>query len=255
MTRRSILHLLLCVALGPAPAAASSAPESVDFLIIVHPDNPTDTLDRRQLSRIFFKLKSRWSDGHKIRPVDQGSQSPIRDSFSRTVHQRSINSVRNYWQRRLFSGQSTPPPELGSDQQVLDVVRREPGAIGYVSAAAGSIDGVKVLGIVDLPGYDEFQTGPEATVETEWQSARVVLSGSCGFEGLGLQAVLESRHQDRALRVTVETSVRGDRGQLRASSVEDHVLGRGERKPLGCTQPDSHAEERRYAIVGVSPTG
>jgi hypothetical protein len=44
--------------------------------------------------------------------------------------------VRAYWQQRIFSGRDVPPPELDSDQQVVDYVMKYPGAIGYVSGAA-----------------------------------------------------------------------------------------------------------------------
>ncbi|MCP3957964.1 MAG: hypothetical protein GY719_08940 [bacterium] len=251
--RRSVQLLVLCVALAAAPAVPAS--ESADFVVVVHPDNPTESLDRRQLSRIFLRVMNVWNDGGKIEPVDQAPESPVRRAFSKAIHGKSTFSIQSYWQRRIFSGQSTPPTELPSDQKVLEIVRREPGAIGYVSADARLTGGVKVLGIDDLPGYDEVQPGPGVVIATEWESVKVVLSGSCGFEGRGRQAVLRNRDPDRAMRVTVETSVRGDGGLLRASSVEDHTLGPREEKPLGCTQADAYAEERRYTILGVSLNG
>jgi hypothetical protein len=46
----------------------------------------------------------------------------------------------------IFSGRSLPPPELGSDDEVLRYVLAHPGAIGYVSGAA-NLRGAKVLAV------------------------------------------------------------------------------------------------------------
>jgi ABC-type phosphate transport system substrate-binding protein len=45
----------------------------------------------------------------------------------------------------VFSGKDVPPPEKGTDADVVAFVKSNPGAIGYV--AAGSADGVKVVSL------------------------------------------------------------------------------------------------------------
>jgi len=43
-----------------------------------------------------------------------------------------------------------PPPEKASDDEVLDFVRMNSGAVGYVSPDADIGSGVKVLEITDI---------------------------------------------------------------------------------------------------------
>ena len=48
----------------------------------------------------------------------------------------------------VFTGQSAPPPEVATDKDVLEMVRNNPAAIGYVSDEI-SLSGVKILDIVE----------------------------------------------------------------------------------------------------------
>ena len=83
----------------------------------------------------------------KVQPVDQAGDRSVRRSFSESVHGKSVAAVKSYWQTMIFSGRSTPPPELDTDGQVLQYLRDNTGGIGYVSAGASTGSGVKVLRI------------------------------------------------------------------------------------------------------------
>ena len=135
---------LLLISLAPSAAA------STDFVVVVHAENSTDSLTRSEVSKIFTKRIASWDNGQKIHPVDQESQSPVREAFSEAVHHKSVNAIKSYWQRMLFSGRDVPPAEKPSDQAVLEMVRREPNAIGYVSEGASLGSGVKAIKISDL---------------------------------------------------------------------------------------------------------
>ncbi len=148
------LLLLLGITVG-APFATLAA-ESVDFLVVVHEDNPIDSVTRQRLSKIFLKLKTQaWDGGSAVLPVDQSMSSPVRAAFSEAVHGKPVVAIRNYWQRQIFSGRTSPPPVVDSDQEVLEHVGSDAGAVGYVSVEARLPDGVKILGVEDLPGYGE----------------------------------------------------------------------------------------------------
>jgi ABC-type phosphate transport system substrate-binding protein len=108
----------------------------VEFRVIVHPESSTRSATREFVSEAFLKTSTRWPDGETIRPVDQRPDSPVRKAFSDSILKRSIAAVRNYWQQRIFSGRSVPPPELDSDDAVVRYVSEHRGAVGYVSPAA-----------------------------------------------------------------------------------------------------------------------
>ena len=88
----------------------------------------------------------KWSDGTKVLPVDQSTSSSVRSDFSKSIHGKPVSSIESYWQRRIFSGRGVPPPEKKSDKQVINYVKDNPGAIGYVSSKA-KLSGVKVIRI------------------------------------------------------------------------------------------------------------
>ena len=120
------------------------------YWVIVHPDNPSITLRRDEVSRLFLKKITRWSDGRIAAPIDLVESAPTRDAFSRDVHRRPPSAIKKYWQRMVFSGQSAPPPEVATEADVLAMVRSDPAAIGYVSDEV-TLHGVKIVDIVAEP--------------------------------------------------------------------------------------------------------
>ena len=144
---KKFLLLLLVLAVSLVGRWQAEALQTDNFKLIVHADNPNSSIDKDQASSYLLKKKSRWENwdsGAKVDPVDLNGNSPTRAAMSEAIHGRSVASIKNYWQRQIFSGRSTPPPELSNDQAVVDFVKSKPGAIGYVSSSA-RLDGVKEL--------------------------------------------------------------------------------------------------------------
>lgn len=95
------------------------------FLVVVHPAHAGSEIERSELSNVFLKKKSqRWPDGIAIAPVDQAVGSSVRESFTRSVHRRSLDSVQAYWQRQSFSGRELPPRVVDSDTAMLAFVHK-----------------------------------------------------------------------------------------------------------------------------------
>lgn len=142
----AIFTALLLVTFASFPASSATAGER-SFVIIVHPDNPAESVTKDKVSLLFLKKVTKWGEGdfkEQVKPVDQASDSPIRDEFSKLIHGRSTASIKNYWQRQIFSGRHVPPDELASDKAVAEFVKSNRGAIGYVSPKA-DLEGVKEL--------------------------------------------------------------------------------------------------------------
>jgi hypothetical protein len=132
--RRMLASLVLVWSLIVQSAAATPAGDTPSFRVIVHQSNPVSSIQRSDISAMFMKRTRRWSDGVEILPVDHGSTSRLRAQFSQSIHTKSVAYVDRYWQRLIFSGRAVPPPQLGSDEAVIDFVKKNRGAIGYVSA-------------------------------------------------------------------------------------------------------------------------
>ncbi|SRR6266498_3189045 len=144
MRRRILLIGLIFAAVSAAAVEVQS--NTSGFRVIVNPANPTASIERRFLADAFLKKTTRWPHDEPIRPCDLEPESPTRHRFSEEVLKRSVAAVKSYWQQMVFSGQNIPPPELDSDEQVIQFVLRNPGAVGYVSTAA-NIAGAKVLSL------------------------------------------------------------------------------------------------------------
>ena len=137
--------VVLALAILTSGWGAAEAQES-GFTVVTHQSNPIDSMSNRDLARLFLKQKTRWANGGTARPIDQRLAAPVRALFSQVVLSRDIAEVESYWNGQVFAGRSTPPPSAGSDDEVLDFVRRTPGAVGYVSSSSDT-GGVKVLSV------------------------------------------------------------------------------------------------------------
>ena len=142
---RALRTIVCLLALG-ALAAGSSRASTSGYRVIVNSANPSSALDRKFLTDAFLKKTTRWPTGELIRPVDLGSDSPVRRRFSEEVLNRSVSAVKSYWQQLIFSGRAIPPPEMDNDEEVLRYVAKYPGAVGYVSSV-GEMTGVKVVSV------------------------------------------------------------------------------------------------------------
>ena len=145
MRRCILLTGLIWISLS-ALATVEVRSNTTGFRVVVNPANPTASVERRFLVDAFLKKTTRWPHDEQIRPCDLDPESATRRRFSDDVLKRSVAAVKSYWQQMVFSGQNVPPPEFDSDEQVIQFVLRNPGAVGYVSASA-NIEGAKVLSL------------------------------------------------------------------------------------------------------------
>ena len=120
----------------------------VEFRVIVHATNPVDSLPRQDAAKMFRRQVRRWKDWPgepRVEPVDQKVSAPVRVSFTRSVHGRSLQRLQSYWHRQIFTGRGVPPPIRDSDQEVIEFVERMTGGIGYIRASTALPDTVKEL--------------------------------------------------------------------------------------------------------------
>ena len=141
-----LIGVLVMLAAFPALAGEeASRIEGASFNVVVHRNNPIESITRAELSAIYMKRTRSWRDGHEVLPVDQPMGSPVRERFSRSIHGKSVAYVTRYWQRLIFSGRGIPPRQLEDDAAVLELVRHSRDAIGYIARDTPPGDGVKVL--------------------------------------------------------------------------------------------------------------
>ena len=136
--------LAVSVFIATASSAEKAPTPPPPYVIIVNTNNATPSATRKFIGDAFLKKTTRWPNGDVIRPVDQGPNSAVRRRFTEDILNRSVAAVQSYWQQIVFSGRDLPPPELGSNDEIVKFVSTHDGAIGYVEPAA-AVTGVKVL--------------------------------------------------------------------------------------------------------------
>ena len=150
------LAALAAVSLGAVPrggqaAGIDSEPRRGNdgFVVVVNDQNGVASAPRVLVSRYFLKKATHWESGAIALPVDLPPDSPVRRAFSRRVLAKSVMSIKAYWQQQIFSGREVPPPEKETEADVLEFVRANGSAIGYVSPVAVLPRGVRVLTVTD----------------------------------------------------------------------------------------------------------
>lgn len=134
-------HLLfVLVVLGAMLAGQARA----DLFVIANSANQTRHLTASEVAAFYLGKSRSFPGGDYAFVLDYPQGSPLRERFFQKVAGMSLSQVNAYWSRLMFSGQEIPPQAAPSEQVVLDAVRRNQGALGYVSVLPRDA-GVRVL--------------------------------------------------------------------------------------------------------------
>jgi ABC-type phosphate transport system substrate-binding protein len=118
-----------------------------EIVVIVNASNLTTELTHRQLVNLYMGRTQHYPDGMLALPVDQAPDSEARRIFYQTLVGKSVAEVNAYWAKLLFTGRASPPRSLEDAQTVLQVVRENRNAIGYIESRYVD-DTVKIVGRV-----------------------------------------------------------------------------------------------------------
>jgi ABC-type phosphate transport system substrate-binding protein len=126
--RARLLFLLLLSALA--------LPTRADVVVVVHPNSPLKQLTAVEVSDLYLGRIRSIRDGQRLTVLDQSRDSPLRARFFSLLNGMDLHRLNAYWARLQFSGDTQPPASLPDSQTVIELVRRDPLAIGYIDAAA-----------------------------------------------------------------------------------------------------------------------
>lgn len=123
---RNQIIILLVLLLLPAKAMA-------DIVVIVNSTNQVTELTERQVIDLYMGRTSYFPSGRKAQRYDQSSNSKIRTEFYYRKTQKSVAEIDAYWARLIFTGRASPPRVVKDDLEMLEIVEKNPFAIGYVA--------------------------------------------------------------------------------------------------------------------------
>jgi ABC-type phosphate transport system substrate-binding protein len=149
-----LLRFTLVVGLLAGPLAAAEKTEGAaarpSYMVIVNAENKSEPLKNKEVSNLLLRKQTRWKHNRKtVKPVDQTYASAARKLFTSDVHGASTSQIQRYWRKRIFSGRDVPPKQFKNDQAVIDYVKANADAVGYVSGTATLPKGVRRLSVPD----------------------------------------------------------------------------------------------------------
>jgi ABC-type phosphate transport system substrate-binding protein len=103
---------------------------NADMAVIANAKNSLDFLTPQQVQDIFLGRSRVFPNGKFALPIDQSSS--MRAEFYQRLTGRPLEQINAYWARIIFTGQASPPLQLPDDLAVLQTVRENEGAIGYI---------------------------------------------------------------------------------------------------------------------------
>lgn len=133
-------RLILTLALALAPFATAddlAAQQARAELTVIGNATGLTALDRDDLRAIFRGERSVWETGNSVIIVLPSTRSPDLDAFASQVLGMSRSAMQRFWLSLVFQGRASPPVSFDSAEEIVQFVRRTPGAIAVIPAGAG----------------------------------------------------------------------------------------------------------------------
>jgi ABC-type phosphate transport system substrate-binding protein len=124
-----------------------SATVTAGIAVVVHPTNGAE-LSKDDLSRLYTGRTSNFPDGSSAVPINLGDASSLRAMFDEKALGRSSSQIKAYWSKLVFTGKGTPPKEVATPAEVLQLVANNPNIVGYIDSAEVT-PAVKVVLTID----------------------------------------------------------------------------------------------------------
>lgn len=116
-----------------------------DVVVVVHPDNAA-TFTEKSVQRIFLGKVTEFSTGDVPTVLNQTPGESIRTEFDQNVLKRKTAQVSASWAKLVFTGRGVMPQEIGSDAEVIELIKQNKNAIGYIDSSSVN-DDVKVVNL------------------------------------------------------------------------------------------------------------
>ena len=119
-----------------------------DLLVIVNAQNPVSKLERKQVMDIFMGRAAAFPTQQPAHTLDTDNAENLRATFYKALTGKNEAQVDAYWATLIFAGRMSPPEKISSESAVINAVKRNPAAIGYITRQ-NLPGGVKV--VLELP--------------------------------------------------------------------------------------------------------
>ncbi|MES2089347.1 MAG: hypothetical protein V4532_05140 [Pseudomonadota bacterium] len=113
-------------------ALLMGAVAQADVYVIVNASNPLRSLTHKEAVDLFMGRTRVFPNGDYVLACDLPRNSAVRASFYLALTGMTPAQTNSYWSRLMFTGQTMPPQTVPDEQAVTELVKRNPGALGYL---------------------------------------------------------------------------------------------------------------------------
>lgn len=107
-------------------------PAQADIVVVVGHHSPIVSLSKAQVADLYLGRSRTLPNGDLAQVFDHPHRDPLRERFFLLLTGLSLQPIDAYWARLTFSGRVLPPRSLPDEEALLDVVRKNVKAIGYI---------------------------------------------------------------------------------------------------------------------------
>lgn len=136
--------VLMAFLLAPMHAALAKG----GFVLVVNKRNPTKSMSAAQAKSIFMGNTTRWKGVVPIKLVVRSADSAAKPFYSKVLGI-SASKYFSHWNERQLSGKGVKPKSPKRAAELLDLVRKSPGAVGFV--AESELAGADLSGLRTVP--------------------------------------------------------------------------------------------------------
>lgn len=122
---------------------------SLDGLSLMGNKTGLVSVNRKQLNGIFRGNQSIWKTNEQVIVVMPSSKAEFADQFAKSVLQMSHSALQKYWLALVFQGRANAPVFLNSSGEIIDYVKKNPGAIAIVKSTEREIPAGMSITITD----------------------------------------------------------------------------------------------------------
>jgi ABC-type phosphate transport system substrate-binding protein len=137
-----ILQLLMFILIGVSQGSVA------DLYVIAHKNFSQDSISVAKL-RDIYSGDAQYVDQTRVIPLDQDLNTENRTIFYQFAVGRPMAQIISHWSKLIFTGKGQAPISLTGDASILEFVKKNPNAIGYVNTDTNT-DDVKVLQTISV---------------------------------------------------------------------------------------------------------
>lgn len=129
-----MMGLLCVISMMPEQVSAQRS----GYVLIAN-ESGVRAMDAKEMRDLLMGRASVWPNGNPVILVLPGMRHPQAADYARLVHQSDHVGMQRYWLAQVFQGRSQAPVFLDSTEAIIEFVRSNKGAVGYVGTDGTSI--------------------------------------------------------------------------------------------------------------------